>query len=158
MDKQVENIIESAELQCKASGSRLTAKRKLVLSALVHAAKAISAYEIIELCKEEFGESLPAMSVYRILEFLQEEGLVHKLDLANKYVACSHISCDHAHATSQFLICSECQTVKEVSISPSIIEQLSLNVEEAGFDLSGFQLEMNCICKVCSNKNATTAS
>jgi len=104
--------------------------------------------------KDQFGESLPAMSVYRILDFLQKEHLVHKLDLANKYVACSHITCSHSHAVPQFLICSECQKVEEVSISQETIEQLKGNVQEAGFQLSGFQLEMNCLCNDCAVKTA----
>jgi len=154
MDKQVEQIIDIAEQYCKTNGSRLTKKRKQVLSGLVKADKALSAYELVDFCKTEFGESIPAMSVYRILDFLKEEHLVHKLDLANKYVACSHITCSHTHAVPQFLICSECQAVKEVSIKQSTIDQLKTNVEQAGFHLPGFQLEINCVCEKCVDKAA----
>jgi len=156
LSKEVDHIIGAAEQQCKTSGARLTNKRKQVLAGLVQADKALSAYELIDYCKAEYGESLPAMSVYRILDFLHEERLVHKLDLANKYVACSHITCDHAHAVPQFLICSQCQVVKEVNIDQSTIDQLKLNVESAGYHLSGFQLEMNCICEACALKQASS--
>ena len=148
--KTVKKIIDHAELHCKTHGSRLTTKRKLVLSGLLQSGKALSAYELIDYCKAAFDESLPAMSMYRILDFLQEEGLAHKLNLANKYVACSHITCDHAHdAVSQFLICNRCQTVKEVSINQSTINDFKKNVEQAGFHLISPQLEMNCVCDNC---------
>ncbi|WP_197473994.1 Fur family transcriptional regulator, partial [Oleiphilus sp. HI0066] len=77
---QINKIINSAEQQCKAKGVRLTDKRKQVLSALIESKKALSAYELVDYLKDEFKAPLPAMSVYRILDFLQTEQLVHKLD------------------------------------------------------------------------------
>ena len=146
---RVQAILNHAENNCKAHGVKLTNKRKQVLSCLLKSNKALSAYEIADYCKAEFGETIPAMSVYRILEFLQDEHLVHKLNLANKYVACSHITCDHDHAVPQFLICGQCQRVKEISISKSTIKKLQNNVEDAGFHLVSPQLEMNCLCENC---------
>ncbi len=146
---RVQNIIEHAEQHCKEHGARLTNKRKHVLSGLLASEIALSAYELTEYCKTEFDEAIPAMSVYRILEFLEEEHLVHKLKLANKYVACAHITCDHDHGVQQFLICNECQRVKEISIDKSTIKKLQRNVEDAGFHLLSPQLEMNCLCERC---------
>lgn len=114
----------------------------------------MSAYEVVDYCKETYKESIPAMSVYRILDFLQEEGLVHKLKLANKYVACAHIICEHSHGVPQFLICGECQKVEEISISKRTIAELEKNVEQAGFHLVSPQLEMNCICASCMHNEA----
>lgn len=147
--KRIGSIIQHAEQHCKAHGTRLTVKRKQVLAGLIQSDKALSAYELIDFCKELYGESIPAMSVYRILEFLEKELLVHKLNLANKYVACAHISCDHAHGVPQFLICGKCSKVKEISIKPSTISDLQITVREAGFKLISPQLEMNCLCDDC---------
>lgn len=146
---KVEKVIEKAEGHCKGHGSRLTKKRRQVLYGLLQSEKALSAYELVDYCKNEFRENIPAMSVYRILSFLQDECLVHKLNLANKYVACSHISCDHAHEVPQFLICGECQRVKEIAISKSTINTLQHSVEESGFHLLSPQVEMNCLCENC---------
>lgn len=148
---KIEHIIEHAERHCSNNGTRLTEKRKGVLMGLLQSEKALSAYELADFCAKELNQSLPAMSVYRILDFLQQEQLVHKLNLANKYVACSHITCDHAHEVPQFLICSECQKVTEIGINKNIIQDLKDNVESAGFHLKSPQLEMNCICIECSN-------
>ena len=146
----VQAIINHGEEHCKEHGARLTHKRKQVLSGLLQSNKALSAYELVDYCKAELGESLPAMSVYRILDFLQEEHLVHKLSLANKYVACSHITCDHDHEVPQFLICGKCQMVKEISVSKQVVEELQRNVEDVGYQLISPQLEMTCLCQHCS--------
>ena len=150
----VQTIIEHAEQYCKNKGTRLTEKRKHVLYGLLKSKKALSAYELADYCKDKFGETIPAMSVYRILDFLQNEHLVHKLNLANKYVACAHITCDHDHGVPQFLICGQCQKVKEISISKSTVTKLKGNVEKAGFHLVSPQIEMNCLCEECMNQAA----
>ncbi len=143
------HVLDRAEQICVANGTKLTPKRKQILSGLLKANKAMSAYELVDSCKENFGESIPAMSVYRILDFLQEEGLVHKLDVVSKYVACSHITCHHAHEVPQFLICDKCQAVKEVSVGQSVLDRLRSKVEEADFYLSSPQIEMSCVCAAC---------
>lgn len=150
----VNETVDYAEQQCRNRGSRLTDKRKQVLSGLLRSDKPLSAYELIDACKNEHGETLPAMTIYRALDFLESEHLVHKLNLHNKYIACAHITCDHNHAVSQFLICCRCHKVKEIIISKSMIEGLQENVENAGFYLDSPQLEINCICEDCKKSEA----
>jgi len=151
---KVDEIIIQAEKNCKEHGSRLTAKRKQVLFSLIQSGKALSAYDLIDLFEQDFNEKISAMSAYRILNFLESESLVHKLNLANKYIACAHITCDHAHGVPQFLICVSCNDVKEIKIKKSTIDELKQSVEEADFQLISPQLEMNCICNTCSEKTA----
>ena len=143
------STLDSAEKQCQLRGTRLTQKRKIILEGLVNAKHAMTAYELVDYCKNELGESIPAMSVYRILEFLETENLVHKLKLANRYVACTHITCDHQHAVPQFLICTQCFQVKEVDISRSTMSALKRNVESAGYQLVSEQIEVDCVCSNC---------
>lgn len=147
------NIINHAEQRCKESGARLTEKRKQVLSLLLESSKALSAYELVDAYKREFGDALPAMSMYRILEFLENEQFVHRLALANKYIACEHIHCDHSHTQSQFLICNQCQKVKEIFIDKPTMESLKNHVVDTGFNLVNPQLEMSCVCDSCLNSN-----
>jgi len=147
--KKVGQIIDRAEQHCKSSGARLTDKRKQVLTGLVKSDRALSAYELIDICKAEFGETLPATSMYRILEFLRSENLAHKLNLTNQYVACAHITCDHGHAASQFLICGQCQKVKEISVSEATTTELRSEIEHAGYQLATSQFEINCMCEEC---------
>lgn len=147
----IQHVISQAEEHCRSRGSRLTEKRKHILSALVKSGKALSAYELIDYCKDAYSENIPAMSVYRILDFLQGEHLVHKLKLTNKYVACSHITCDHPHEVPQFLICDQCNQVKEISIGRSLINKIKEDVEDAQYQLLSTQIELSCLCQSCAN-------
>ncbi len=147
---KIDTIIRHAEQQCKTHGVRLTEKRKRVLSALLHSKRALSAYEIADNLKSSYDEAIPAMSIYRILEFLQKEKLVHKLDLSNKYVACSHITCEHDHKISQFIICTQCHKVNEIMLSKSVFESFKESVEKAGFQFVCSQLEVKSICNNCA--------
>lgn len=146
---QLNKNIELAEKHCQEKGERLTQKRKLVLLALLDSKKAISAYELVEYCKQQFNETVSAMSVYRILGFLQEQGLAHKLGLANKFVACSHVVCRYKHQISQFLICDQCQSVEEINIDPLALVVLKTAIKDTGFHLESPQLEINGICDSC---------
>ena len=142
--------LHHAENHCKSRGTRLTEKRRQVLTGLLDSKKAMSAYELTDYCRDELGYQLPAMSVYRILEFLEGEDLVHRLNLAKKYVACSHIACDHDHELPQFLICKGCHTVQEISIKRSLMTSLNKSVADVGFSLASQQLEFDCYCGDCS--------
>lgn len=148
--KKIAEILDHAEASCQSRGTRLTEKRKRILTGLLKSQKAQSAYELIEYIRNEFGESLPPTTVYRILDFLASENLVHKLHLANKYVACSHICCDHTHEVPQFLICDKCCNVKEIGVKKTLINTLKRNVEESGYLLKSPQLELHCLCQDCS--------
>ena len=145
----VDKIVEIAERECKAQGVPTTTKRVNVFSLLLLSKKAESAYELVESYQQVFDEPVPVITVYRVLEFLQNNGLVHKLETANKFVACSHIDCKQEHPASQFLICNTCLQVKELSISKRKFDELKQAIEQAGFHLDRPQLEMNCICNVC---------
>ena len=151
MNKQQLNpIIDKAQDICARSGGRLTEKRKRVLELLLVSNRPLSAYEITDAYNRGAEKPMPAMSVYRILDFLETQDLVHKLSSTNKYVACSHISCGHGHQISQFLICGKCQSAKEIAISERIIDELGKLLSKAGYALTNPQLELQCLCNDCS--------
>lgn len=145
----LDDIIKRAHQICSENSVKLTTKREHVLSALIQASEAMSAYELAEKYRELFEQSIPAMSVYRILDFLADNFLVHKLTSANKYIACSHITCSHTHDVPQFLICESCNSVSEISVKKSVMSELTTSVEKTGFKLSTTQLELKGICQNC---------
>ena len=148
--QQLNRVIDEANHVCARSGGRLTMKRRGVLELLLASDTPLSAYEITDAYNKVTEKSMPTMSVYRILEFLESEDLVHKLSSTNKYVACSHITCGRVHDIPQFLICSECQSAKEIAISKSIIDELGKLVGKAGYTLTNLQMELRCLCNSCS--------
>lgn len=154
----IERALHHAERHCASRGHRLTKKRRQVLSGLLESDRAMSAYELVDLFRERRGFELLPMSVYRILAFLEDAGLVHRLELASKYVACAHIACDHAHEVPQFLVCNSCHRVREVAIPGELASTLSRAAEQAGFRLARPQLELDCICTECADGAGEGAS
>lgn len=130
-------------------GGRLTPKRRQVLEILLQKPQPLSAYEVADHYQQILGETIPAMSVYRMLDFLISQGLVHKLASANKFIACSHITCDHGHQTPQFLICDNCHSVREVGIDNRLITALKKSISDNNFQLNSPQLELHGLCEDC---------
>lgn len=147
----IDSVLSHAEEYCQNNRIRLTPKRKQVLYALVKAEKALSAYELIEELKRKFNNVLQPMSIYRILDFLTANQLIHRLSTANKFIACSHITCNHAHEAPQFLICGSCHKVTEINIDKSLMSTLRENIQKEGFKLVSPQLELSCMCDDCAS-------
>lgn len=146
------NVVQTAKALCSASGVRFTEKRQKVLEVLVDSPTPLSAYELVEQYQQKHGEEIQVMTVYRILEFLNEEHFVHRLNQNNKYVACTRVRCCQEHGISQFMICTLCDKVKEVSLPAGVLEALTKGVNETGFTLEAPHLEVACICDECKDK------
>ncbi len=154
-----QSVMTAAEQKCLHQGIKFTKRRKQVLSVLIEADVALSAYEIAERCNVGSDSNMPAMSVYRILDLFQEQNLIHKLDIANKYVCCAHISCSHEHDNSQFLICGSCRHVEEISLSDDAVQALQTAASAVGFNAISPQLEIKGRCARCEQNegHATTS-
>src|SRR5919197_5202321 len=103
-----------AEALCAQRGQRLTPIRRKVLAALLGSHKPLGAYEIIDRLAPKGPRPAP-ITAYRALEFLRENGLVHRIESRNAFIACVH-----NHAVGDlvvFLICERCGTVGEASSS-----------------------------------------
>ena len=146
---KLKDSIESAEQKCHQRGKKLTRRRREVLTMLLQADRAVSAYELVDLCNESSNEPMPPMSVYRILEFLQAEQFVHKLETANKYIACKHIACEHEHKQPQFLICNDCHKVQELDTSSEALSSVEAAASMLNFKLLNPQLEVSGSCGLC---------
>jgi len=147
---EIEAVIEHAEKSCKARGKQLTAKRKLILRALLLSNKELSAYELIDYCEDHFSQHIKAMSVYRILDFLEDERFAHKLNTSNKYIVCAHILCGSEHGIPQFLICSKCRKISELTVDPAVMAGLQSHAILEGFTVISPQLEINGMCDDCA--------
>lgn len=148
-NNNIEQALKKAHKECARSGLRMTDKRCNVLKILLKAGEPLSAYDISDHYRNEIGESLSAMSAYRMLDFLLQAGLAHKLETTNQYVACSHITCEHEHQVPQFLICDQCHAVMEVGIRKQLLNELKASIENTGFALSSQQLELHGLCEQC---------
>ena len=155
MTKADQAILAKAYEHCQSLGERLTPKRERLLALLLATQGPKSAYDLIAEHESVYGEAPPAMSVYRMLNFLVDAGLVHKLATTNQFMACSHIACEHDHQVPQFLICDTCHGVEEVGMQRSLLNQLKASAAEVGFDMGNQQLEVHGRCKRCTKKSGT---
>ena len=125
-----------AEALCAARAERLTPTRRQVLAALAASHRPLGAYEIIDRLAERGPRPAP-ITVYRALDFLMENGLVHRIESRNAWLACAH---DH-DATSMvaFLICEHCGSVGEI---PATLVAQGVN---AAARASGFAPKMSVV-------------
>ena len=149
---KLDSLLRAAEVSCAENGARLTQRRRQVLSELMQSSSPLSAYEVLDLCNRSTTSAMPAMSVYRILDFLEQQLLVHRLSTSNKYVSCAHITCDHKHfQTTHFLLCEGCSSVEEVDATEEASEALEQMAKTVGFKLTTQQFELSGICTTCQN-------
>jgi Fur family zinc uptake transcriptional regulator len=139
--------MERAETLCLERGVRLTDQRKTVLELLCLSDKPLSAYELLERMRGAVKNPAPP-TVYRALDFLLEQGLVHKLESLHAFVGCAHP--DHPHA-SQFLICDDCGEVAEVEV-PSVSKSLKAASKAVGFRTKRPVVELLGTCAECAAK------
>ena len=143
-------LLAKVQRKFKKQGIFLTEKRSRILEVLCRAEQSVSAYDIVGLYKEIFDESIPAMSVYRILDYLIEIRAVHKLESMNQFVLCEHAACDHDHSKAQFLICDDCNAVEEIVLDQEIVSSLKNSLLKAKFALKSSQLEFHGVCANCA--------
>jgi len=149
-DNQVQASLKLAEQVCLGQDVRLTKKRRQVLTLLLTMDKALSAYELMRAFKVHFNEVLLPMTAYRNLEFLEEMQLAHRLNTANKYVACAHVGCNSSHVLPHFLICQKCSRVDELNnYTANSLSDLENKAEQTGYQLTSPQIELNGICNKC---------
>lgn len=143
----VETALATAEAQCKAEGLRLTPVRRKVLEMLLQEHRALGAYAILDRLREEgFGSQPPV--AYRALDFLTENGFVHKIERLNAFVACSHPGAAHSPA---FMICRKCDAVAEAHSTPAK-GALGAAARAVGFEIERTVVEAEGVCPSCTEK------
>ncbi|HCZ48854.1 MAG TPA: transcriptional repressor [Gammaproteobacteria bacterium] len=145
--KRLQQVLSQAERVCRERGARLTPQRRAVLEKLCAAERPVTAYELLDLMRDQLRNPAPP-TIYRALDFLQEQGLVHRLESLNAFIGCSHP--DHPHA-SQFLICADCGEVAEVEDN-RVAKSLSAASRAAGFQAERRVVELLGTCAQCAEK------
>ena len=139
------SILRQADQICRERGVRLTLQRRRVLEILSAWPQPMGAYEILERLAGTIPGARPA-TVYRALQFLQSQGLVHRLESLNAYVGCVHP--EHPHA-SQFLICRDCGQVEELA-DASVEQILGRAARALGFRADSKIIEVTGCCARCA--------
>ena len=141
----VHSALSEADTLCAQKGLRLTALRKRVLELVWQSHKPLGAYDILAVLSEQDGRRAAPPTVYRALDFLLENGLVHRISSLNAFVGCSHP--EHPHQ-GQFLICRTCHAAIELE-QKSISDAIISSAHDVGFTVEGQTVEVVGLCAGC---------
>ena len=140
-----EALVNRARTICEQNGARFTAIREKVFRLLAGLDGGIGAYELLEQLKQTEPGAKPA-TVYRALEFLTEQGFIHKIESSNAFLLCHHF--EHHHP-AQLLICDQCGTVTELH-SHILQDEFNRQAVLQGFAILRQTIEAHGLCKKCN--------
>lgn len=139
-----EILVTRARAICDKNGARFTAIREKVFRLLAELDGGIGAYELLEQLKQSEPGAKPA-TIYRALEFLTEQGFIHKIESSNAFLLCHHFG---QHHPAQLLICDQCGNVTELH-SHLLQEEFNRQAVALGFDIKQQTIEAHGSCKRC---------
>jgi Fur family transcriptional regulator, zinc uptake regulator len=147
--KDLERRLHAAEQICDRHGARFTELRRRTLALILEAAGPVGAYELLDRLKEadEHKRAAPP-TIYRALDFLLGQGLIHRVERLNAFVGCPEPG-QHAH-TVQFLICRECGSVSEIE-DRTVEAALHQAATSQGFRAERAMVEVEGACAACAD-------
>src|SRR3712207_7506725 len=83
----VDAMLDRAEALCAGRGAQLTELRRQVLRLVLVAETPVGAYALLDRLKADRPGAAPP-TVYRALDFLLEQGLIHRVERLNAFVGC----------------------------------------------------------------------
>lgn len=138
-------LVAQAAAICERRGQRFTPMRRQVFAIVAGAHSPLTAYNILDRLLEGGTESAPP-TVYRALDFLQQQSLVHRVESLNAFLPCAQ---PHVHHDCQFLICTACGTTAEVEVD-GLTRRLTRAAKGLGFSINEAIVELRGLCSRCS--------
>ncbi|MBS0192932.1 MAG: transcriptional repressor [Proteobacteria bacterium] len=146
-----DDFVREVARACDERGLRLTPLRADVLRLVADAGRPVKAYDLLSQISESKAASAPP-TIYRALDFLLDNGFIHKLESINAFVACHHPNVRH---TVPFLICDGCQSAIEME-DEKIGRQLDEKARALGFTPQAQTLEVHGMCAACAGAGDST--
>jgi Fur family zinc uptake transcriptional regulator len=140
----IRHAISTAEDLCIRRGVQLTPIRHKILELIWNSHKAIKAYDLLDMLRPVNDAAKPA-TVYRALDFLLEQGLIHRVESLNAFVGCRSSGTRHDQL---LLICTACHNVEERSAS-QVFSALADEMQSALFSPQRKTIEIHGLCKSC---------
>ncbi len=141
--RDLNHALAQADDRCVRAGERMTQPRRRALELLLEAGRPMKAYDLIDIFGED-GRAAKPPTVYRALDFLSRQGLAHRIESLNAYVACEMGERSHAAA---FLICDCCGATEE--IEPFAPERVQAAAADAGYAIARVTIEAHGRCPAC---------
>ena len=140
----VVHALSTASSLCDKRRVRLTALRRRVLELIWSSHKPIGAYALLDILKSEHSSAQPP-TVYRALDFLKEQGLVHRIESLNAFIGCTEPY--HSHS-GMFFICDHCGDAVEME-GAGIDAAMQNTAEARGFQIQTRTIEASGLCPGC---------
>lgn len=144
----IDAALARAKAICAEAGAKLTLQRQMVLQLVWQSHKPLGAYPLMSQLQQLTGKIVAPPTVYRALEFLLEQGLIHRVHSLNAFIGCDHPGQPHS---GQLLICRACGDAQELDsavIDASIAQLLPAN----GFSAERVMLEITGLCRTCQSR------
>ena len=141
----IDSAVAEARRICAERRARLTPQRELVLRLIWQSHKALGAYPLMDMLASATTRRVAPPTVYRALDFLADQGLIHKIHSLNAFVGCSTPGRLHQ---SHFLICQRCQVAVECGAT-ELNRALAHTATEAGFAVQEQAVEILGLCPDC---------
>ncbi len=141
----IERRLDDAAQACARDGARFTDLRRHVLDLVLRAPGPVTAYALLDQLRATRRAAAPP-TVYRALDFLQQQGLVHRVERLQAFIGCDE-GAAHSHA-AQFLICRTCGAVDEVD-DHAIADALGHAAAAKGFTPAHATVEVEGTCAAC---------
>lgn len=126
---------------------KLTELRKDILTILSIKNKPMGAYDILEKLKEKRTSAEPP-TVYRVLNFLVENKLIHRIESQNTYVCCSQLNENQTEHQTILFFCRQCQTCYEFKNNDVFLSILQFS-EKNHLKVDDSLIELSGICQKC---------
>jgi Fur family zinc uptake transcriptional regulator len=143
--KCVSEALDTAAHICVIRGVQLTPIRHKVLELIWESHKAVKAYDLLDRIKPLMEAAKPA-TIYRALDFLIEQGLIHRVESLNAFVGCR---CSGHQHEQLLLICNSCHDVEERPAT-KVMKALAHEVEQADFIVHSKAIEIHGTCSKCN--------
>ena len=150
-----ERLLDRATDLCAGRHLRLTSQRRQILGFILDNPRPSGAYDLLDRMRED-GHSAAPPTVYRALEFLTAQGLVHRIERLSAFIGCAHmldrLGADHDHhglAAIQFLICTRCRRVFEME-DGRIRTAIDTAASARGFRPTAATVEVEGLCADCA--------
>ena len=141
----IQTALNNASQLCNERGVQLTDIRKQVLELIWADHHAVKAYDLLERIKPLQSAAKPA-TIYRALDFLREQGFIHRVESLNAFIGC----CDLKTAHEQLLlICKQCNDVEERH-ADLVMQALAQELQNAKFIAHSKAIEIHGLCENCS--------
>ena len=139
-----QHLLDAARQLCESRNLRWTRRRREVMEILLGSHQPMGAYEILaELNQLDPDERVAPPIVYRALEFLLEQGMIHRIESRNAFISC--VQPGHQCA-AQFLICRNCEQVAELENND---QSMLAEADNLGFEVDHSVIEITGVCAEC---------